>query len=302
MQLDLNLLLALDALLEEESVTGAAERLHLSVPAMSRTLGRLRRATGDEVLVRTGRTMRPTPYALAVREEVHAVLARATAVLTPEHEVSPADLERTFAVRLHDAIAVAFGPELISAVAAEAPGVQLRLLAETSTDTGELRDGRIDLEIGAGGPATSGVSTRTVAHDRLVVIGRRDHPALADGPPTLDAYAAAGHVTVSRRGRLRDPIDDALAQRGISRRVVAAAPTSATALSIAARSDLLVAGPERMCRLSIDALGLRTRDLPVETAPVPVTYAWPQRYDADPAHRWLRGHVHRALELVTGTS
>src|SRR5919199_290295 len=105
MQLDLNLLTALDALLEEGSVTGAAERLRLSAPAVSRTLGRIRRLTGDDILVRTGRTMTPTPYALAVREQVGDLVRQANAVLAPRRELDLATLTRTFTLRCHDAIA-----------------------------------------------------------------------------------------------------------------------------------------------------------------------------------------------------
>jgi DNA-binding transcriptional LysR family regulator len=298
-QLDLNLLTALDALLEEGSVTGAAARLHLSVPAMSRTLGRIRRATGDPVLVRTGRTMAPTPYALAVRDEVHAVLDQARAVLSPRREVDPATLERTFTLQVHDAIATAVGPALIGAVAAEAPGVRLRFLAETSADTDDLRHGRVDLEIGAGTRPAPEFRTEVLGADTLVVVGRADHPVLVT-PPTLAGYAAARHLTVSRRGRLQDPVDDALAGRGLTRQVVVSAPTTATALAIVAAGDLLLVAPERACRAALDALGLRTRPLPLELPAVPVTCSWHQRHEADPAHGWLRGHVRAALRTFSG--
>jgi DNA-binding transcriptional LysR family regulator len=300
MQLDLNLLTALDALLEEGSVTGAAARLHVSVPAMSRTLGRLRRATGDQVLVRSGRGLTPTPYALAVRSEVHALLGQAQTLLTPPREVDPATLDRTFALRVHDAIATAVSPALIAAVAAQAPGVRLRFLGESVTDTDDLRQGRVDLEVGAGASALPEIVSRTVGHDRLVVIGRAGHPVLERDPgPTVAEYAAARHLTVSRRGRLHDAVDVALAGQGLSREVAAAAPTSAVALAVAARSDLLVAGPERMCAPMVAALGLRTRPVPLDLDPVPVTCSWHQRYAGDPAHTWLREHLLRLLTEVT---
>jgi len=147
-QLDLNLLTALDALLEEGSVAGAAERLHLSAPAMSRTLGRIRRATGDQILVRTGRTMTPTPHAIAMRGEVHDLVQRAASVLEPESELDLGTLKRTFTLRSHDAVTSAIGPALLIAIQQQAPGVAIRLLAEASVDTNELRHGQVDLEIG----------------------------------------------------------------------------------------------------------------------------------------------------------
>src|SRR3954465_11323365 len=103
-QVDLNLLTALDALLEEGSVAGAAARLRLSAPAMSRTLGRIRRATGDQILVRTGRTMTPTPYAIAIREQVHELLQQVQGVLAPSRELDLTTLERTFTLRWHDSL------------------------------------------------------------------------------------------------------------------------------------------------------------------------------------------------------
>jgi DNA-binding transcriptional LysR family regulator len=119
MRLDLNLLTALDALLEEGSVAGAAQRLHLSSPAMSRTLTRIRRATDDAILVRTGRSMTPTPYAIAIRANVRRLVEQAHAVLSPQRDVDPASLDRTFHLRWHDALTELAGPTLLTAVRAE---------------------------------------------------------------------------------------------------------------------------------------------------------------------------------------
>src|SRR3954462_5807127 len=153
MQLDLNLLTVLDALLEEGSVLGAADRLRLSSPAVSRTLGRIRRLTGDDILVRTGRTMTPTPYALAVREQVSELLRQAQAVLAPSRDLDLAGLGRTFTLQCHDALATSLAPPLLSAIAERAPGVRVRFLGEPAVDTDDLRHGRVDLEIGADVPA-----------------------------------------------------------------------------------------------------------------------------------------------------
>src|ERR1700678_3807908 len=116
MHVDLNLLIALDALLEENSVAAAADRLHLSPPAMSRTLARIRKATGDDILVRTGRTMTPTPRALELREEARELVLRARAVLTPVTTLDLGQLDRAFTLRCHDALVTALAPVLISTV------------------------------------------------------------------------------------------------------------------------------------------------------------------------------------------
>ena len=297
MHLDLNLLTALDALLEEGSVAGAAERLHLSAPAMSRTLGRIRRVTGDRILVRTGRTMTPTPYALAVREEVHTLVQHAHAVLAPERDLDLDTLERTFTLRCHDAITTAIGPGLLAAVRAQAPGVGLRFLAEASTDTNELRHGQVDLVIGSAEPVLPDIRSETIGHGRLVLAVRPDHP-FTQGELTIDRYARAHHLTVSRRGRLHDPIDDALEARGLRRRVVAAAPTSTAALQFVRESDIVVAVSEHMCRPMVNALGLRTVPIPLDLPPVPLIHAWHQRYDSDKAHTWLRAQVRQTLQAI----
>jgi len=297
MQLDLNLLSALDALLEEGSVAGAAARMHVSAPAMSRTLGRIRRATGDQILVRTGWTMTPTPHAIAVRSEVHALVQQANAVLSPQRPLDLEQLERTFTLQCHDAIGTAIGPALLAIVQAQAPGVALRLLAEAATDTNDLRHGQVDLEIGAAVPSQPEIRHETIGEDRLVLAVRSGHP-LASGKTDLGRYARAQHLTVSRRGRLSDPVDKALAALGLRRRVVASAPTSTSALLFVRQSDLVVVVPEQMCRSAVVALGLQTLPLPLKMTPVPVHQAWHQRYDTDNAHSWLRAQVREAMRMV----
>lgn len=294
---DLNLLVALDALLEENSVAAAAERLHLSPPAMSRTLARIRKATGDDILVRTGRTMTPTPRALALREETRLLVMRATAVLTPVTELDLATLERDFTLRCHDALVSALAPLLTAAVAETAPNVSIRFLAEPSGDVADLARGQTDLEVGAAAPERPEIAGSAVGTDRMVAVMRADHP-LATGPLTPERFAEAEHVTVSRRGRLTGPVDDALAALGLRRRVRAALPTSGAALELAARSTLVTAVAEQVCRPAWSRLGLHARALPFDLPPVPVVVAWHHRYDTDPAHTWLRAELHTALRAI----
>lgn len=299
MQLDLNLLTVLDALLEEGSVMGAADRLHLSSPAVSRTLGRLRAVTGDDILVRTGHSMIPTPYALAVREDVHRLVRQAHELLSPARELNLAELDRTFTIQCHDVLATSLGPVLVGRIQEQAPGVRLRVLAEHSADTDDLRQGRVDLQLGGDRPSLPEFRSETLGHDPLVVAMRPAHPC-ADGLD-LHSYAAQPHVLVSRRGRLTAPIDDVLAAEGLRRRVIAAVATLAMALRIAGRSDVLVTSTENLSRPLIQAFGLITRPLPVESPPVTINCNWHQRYDSDPAHAWLRDQVRASLsEIVTG--
>ncbi|MFF4115823.1 LysR family transcriptional regulator [Streptomyces sp. NPDC001714] len=295
--MDLNLLVALDALLEENSVAAAAERLHLSPPAMSRTLARIRKATGDDILVRTGRTMTPTPHALALREETRDLVTRATAVLTPVTALDLDTLERGFTLRCHDALVSALAPLLTAAVADAAPNVSIRILAEPSVDVADLARGHTDLEVGAAAPGRPEIAATRVGTDRMVAVMRADHP-LATGTLTPQRFAEAEHVTVSRRGRLTGPIDDALAGLGLRRRVRAALPTTTAALELVARTTMVTAVAEQVCRPACTGLRLRARTLPLDLPPVPVIVAWHRRYDTDPAHTWLRTELLAALRTI----
>ncbi len=287
MQLDLNLLTALDALLEEGSVAGAAARLHVTAPAMSRSLGRIRKVTGDQILVRTGRSMVPTTRALAMRAQVHSLVQQAHQLLSAQHELDLAALDRVFTLRWHDALTAACGLALTTAVRRQAPAVRLRLSAEPGTDSPELRRGEVDLESSSSRPSLPDIRHRLVGRDRLVVAVRPGHP-LAEGPLTPERYAAAEHLTVSRRGNLRDPIDDALATHGLERRVVTAGPTAAFALRLVLDTDLLVTVPDAVTRAARHQLGLVTMPQPLPLPEVPLYLLWHQRYDDDRAHAWLR--------------
>ncbi|SDO08511.1 LysR family transcriptional regulator [Lentzea jiangxiensis] len=297
MQADLNLLTVLDALLEEGSVMGAAQRLHLSSPAVSRTLGRIRKVTGDDILVRTGHTMTPTPYALAIADEVHRLVRQANAVLAPSRELDLAALDRTFTVQCHDALASSVVPALVGRIAQQAPGVRLRVLAEHSADTGDLRHGRVDLELGGGAPDLPEFRSETLGTDPLAVVARSGHPCTE---LDLRSYAEHPHVLVSRRGRLTAPIDDLLAAQGLRRRVIATVATVHSALQIAAASDALVTTTAILCRPLVEAFGLVTHPLPAESPEAPVNCNWHQRYDSDLAHAWLRDQVRTTVQDVLG--
>lgn len=297
MQVDFNLLVALDALLEENSVQGAADRLRLSPPAMSRTLARIRRATGDEILVRTGRTMTPTPRATALQAEARELVLRVAAVLTSTGELDLATLERTFTIRGHDALVNALTVPLTREVATAGPGLGLTLLAEPAGDTTDLARGRVDLEVGATLPTLPEFASALVGTDRMVAVFRADHP-LADGDLTPEQLAETLHVAVSRRGRRRGPIDEALARQGLRRRVLTVVPTTAVALHLVAHTDAVAVVTERSCAPTIAALGLRSHRLPLDVPPVPVVLVWHHRMDRDPAHAWLRTRTQEILKGV----
>lgn len=290
MHVDLNLILALDALLEENSVQGAADRLRLSAPAMSRTLGRIRRATGDDILVRSGRTMTPTPRALEIRGETAELVRRATVLLSPQANVDLTRVRRVFAVRCHDALLTTVAPSLLDSVAEHMPLATVRFIAESSTDGHDLQRGHIDLDVGSSASPAPEISSSPAGSDRLVAAMRPENP-VADAGLTADTFATAHHVIVSRRGRTRDAIDDVLSALGVERQVLATVPTSAAALEIVAHSDALVVVAQKTCAVDMQRVGVTWRPLPFDLAPVPAVILWHRRHDSDPAHAWLRTRV-----------
>jgi DNA-binding transcriptional LysR family regulator len=286
---DLNLLVALDVLLADGSVARAAERLRLSPSAMSRTLARLRAATGDPLLVRAGRGLVPTPRAIELRERVGRLVQDGDAVLRPAEKLDLRQLARTFTLRTSEGFVENFGADLIARVGRQAPGVRLRFLPKPDKDSTPLRDGSVDLETGVVGKATSPeVRAQLLFRDRLVGAVRMGHP-LCGGEITPARYAAGRHIAVSRRGLAGGPVDEALKPLGLEREIATVVGGFATALALARASDLVATVPERHTG-SLRA-GMHSFALPLATPEVTVSLLWHPRLDADLAHRWLRDCV-----------
>ncbi|MFD5396523.1 LysR family transcriptional regulator [Streptomyces sp. NPDC127097] len=292
--IDLNLLTALDALLEEQSVTAAADRLGLSGPAMSRALGRIRRTIGDPVLVRAGRHMVPTPRALEIRAEVHRLVEAAHGVLAPSAPADPARLARVFTLYANDLFVTSLGPRLVARVAEEAPQVVLRFLGESHIDVPLLRDGAADLELGVIDSHEPEIRREELFVDRNVAVVRAGHP-LTTGKLTARRFADAAHLNFSRRGRLTGPVDAALAARGLRRKVIATVPTFAASLMMVRDSDAVGLTSERAGVATVRGLGLRTLPIPFELPPLTMEMAWHPRQEADAGHRWLRGLVRETV-------
>ena len=286
---DFNLLVTLDVLLQEGSVARAARRLRLSPSAMSRALARLRETTGDPLLVRAGRGLVPTPRALELRERVSQLVQNSEAVLRPAAELKLKQLVRTFTLRTSEGFVENFGPELIARVSEEAPGVRLRFVQKPNKDSTPLRDGTVDLETGVIGTATGPeVRAQALFRDRFIGVVRMGH-ALSQGEITASLYAAGRHISVSRRGLDKGPIDEALSTLGLEREIATIVGGFSTALALARASDLIASVPKRHTGNLRD--GMHSFSLPFFTPEVTVSLLWHPRLHADLAHRWLRGLV-----------
>ncbi|WP_337268681.1 LysR family transcriptional regulator [Oryzifoliimicrobium ureilyticus] len=305
-ELDLNLLLALDVLLAESSVTRAAHRLNLSASAMSRTLARLRAATGDPLLVRAGRSLVLTRYGEEIRPRVHEVAADARALLRPAKvKLDLAKLERTFLIRVSEAFLEMLAAPLVATISKAAPQLRLGFVLKPERDADPLREGEADLEIGVLGTPAPELRTRLLFRDRMMGVARKDHPLFgkraANETVTVQAYAACDHIVASKRGIFVDAIDAALDLRQLKRAVRVVVPGYPDAMRIAAASDLVAAVPRSCLGRAVEgedgkarrlaAQGLRSFILPVELPDILISAIWHPRVDADPAHRWLRDIV-----------
>jgi DNA-binding transcriptional LysR family regulator len=293
---DLNLLITLDVILSEGSVTRAAKRLQLSPSAMSRQLSRLRNATGDELLVRAGRGLVPTIRAKAMKQEAHDLVERALALLRPNDRLELATLDRTFTLRTSDGFAETFGPALIELVQNEAPNVRLRFVRKLDKSSEGLRDGSIELETGVVSHAISPeVKAQALFTDRYVGVVRDGHP-LSQKLPSLADYASSNHVVAWRQGLDLGGIDELLNETGLVRNVMATVDGFAAALALTRGSDLVATVPE--CHTAALREGMFTFPIPLRVAEFTISLFWHPRLDADPAHRGLRKCVREACETA----
>jgi DNA-binding transcriptional LysR family regulator len=284
------MLVVLDVLLREQSVARAAQRLELSPSAMSRALARLRIATGDQLLVRAGHSLVPTPLALELRGKVSAVLANAQDVLRPSLRLDLASLERTFTIRANDGFIERYGAPVAALVEAQAPLVRLRFASRPDENGAMLRDGMADLEVGVVSDMAPELRVQALFRDRFVGVVRLGHP-LAGKEVTAERYTAYRHISTSRRGHAFGPIDDALREQGAKRIVSVIVPSFTDALALARTTDLIANVPERQTDAARE--GMYTFALPVATPDVTISQIWHPRLDADAAHRWMRTCLRR---------
>lgn len=301
--LDLNLLLALDALLAERHVTRAARRIGLSQSAMSHALGRLRAQLDDPLLVRSKRGMQPTERALGLALPLRAALAQLEQLFTAPVPFEPATARRAFVLCVSDYEALTLVRPVLRRLTREAPGIDLRLRGAPSPSavTELLAQGDLDLVLKplAKEEAADGVYHQRLVRSQFVVLARRDNPYVGKRL-TLKRYVAAPHVLVSPGGTARGMVDDLLAPRGLSRRVQVTVPSFLVAPHLVAESDALLTLPESVARELGPLLGLTLHALPLTHEGFSVDQIWHARTHSDPAHRYLRKLVYEATGARAG--
>ena len=303
--LDLNLLRVFDEVMVERSLTRAARNLSLTQPAVSNALRRLRETLGDDLVVRSGQGMAPTPRALALWPTVREALRQLQASLAPGG-FEPASASTTFVLAMADATAAELIPGRVDTLEQQAPGVSLRVVPLTTRDPRRLLDEEaVDLAIGHFPSVLADLVVRAQSgdgvafgHQRLydgeyVCVMRKGH-ALAAGPLTLNRFCAARHMLVSFSGRPYGFIDESLATIGRKRQIVLTVNQFFTAGRVVANSNLLTVLPRHFVGVTSIADQLVQRPLPFDVAPVNVDAVWHRRVDAQSAHVWLRKAVQRS--------
>jgi DNA-binding transcriptional LysR family regulator len=296
--IDLNLLRVLDALLDTGSVVGAAARLHLSPPAVSRSLGRLRKLLGDPLFVRAGRELVPTDLAKSLRTPTQAALGEALNVLRPSLSTDPGNLKRRFAIRADDSIIAVLVLPLMERVRLAAPGVDIDFLRDDANYVAHLRNGDIDVRIGVHVEKNRDTTSEVLLTDRFVAIVRKNH-ALAGRRLTHRRFAEAHHVTVSPVGKRTGPIDTALAEVGLERKHITTVTSFVVAAHLVANTDLLGSVPRTIAKTMAGSLPIVSLEIPLALPTFDVILTWHDRHGSDPSHQWLRGQIADAVRNLT---
>lgn len=290
---DLNLVLALDALLAERHVTRAAARLGITQSAASHALARLRDLLGDPLLVRGPRgAMIPTPRAIALAPAVHRILVELSAALRGDASFDPATARHTFRIGSSDYVELVLMPRLVERVNRIAPNVDLWLHSLVDHGDDALTAGAIDVVIGPprGTARPAGSYEKVLFDESFTCIVRKNHP-LADARLTLPRYCAAAHLLVAPRGTPGSFVDDALTAVGRTRRIALAVPHFLVVPYLIASSELVATLATRVAETFAGALGLVTMPPPLALPKFQIALAWHERNHDDPPHRWLRDQI-----------
>lgn len=295
--LNLNVLVALDALLDTRNVTAAARRVGVSQPAMSRSLKSLRHMFDDPLLVRGKDGLLLTPRASLVREPLRRSLTDLTGVIAGRGAFNPATSTRRFIVEMPDYLMGLLGPALCERVTREAPRVTLDLRLANRTDMfGRLETGAADLVIHACLEPPAGLRGLGLVRDRFACAVRTEHPATRR-KMSLRTFAGLSHCLIALSDEAQvSSVDLALQEHGLSRHVACRVRSFLAAPMIIAQSDLILTGPARLLRWFAERYPLDVFAPPVAVHDFEYIALWHERFETEPAHEWLRGMLAAAAK------
>jgi DNA-binding transcriptional LysR family regulator len=299
---DLNLLRVMNALLDTGSTVAAAQRLHMSQPAISAALGRLRHALNDPLFVRQGRSLTPTDFARHMQEPLSTLLHQAEALLNGPEGFNPTNAETSFRISGSDFFAELLMPQLAEHLSRVAPLVRVQLVnlvPDSYVDALDTFD--IDLALIPKVDPPSWAEQEVVFTSQFSVIARKDNPRLlhAELAPgdtiPIDLFCDMGHVLFSPDGNLRAMGDAALARVGRERRVVMSMPVFSGVYNAVSASDLIVLMPRALAKKMAPRVGLELYQAPIPLPPIEMAMIWHRRISHSPAHRWLQEQLRQIL-------
>ena len=287
--IDLNLLVAFEALFEQRSVTAAAKRLYLGQPAMSAALGRLRILFNDELFIRIGREMQPTSKAVAIAPDIFAALRQIRHTIEFSQTFNPISAQRNFAIGSADYTSFVILPKLLEHCREKAPSLNFRMIGFEKDKIGEmLEHGTIELALGVFPNPPRQTICVPLFQERFVGIARKKHPAINNKLISLETFANLSHVLVTLRQDATGEIDKILATHNLQRRVQLTTPHLLILPAIISSSDMIAAVPYRIGAYFSNLANIEVFELPLETQPWTVSMIWSQLTDKDDANSWLR--------------
>jgi DNA-binding transcriptional LysR family regulator len=292
---DLNLLLALHALLEERHITRASKRCFLSQSAMSRALDRLREMFGDELLIRSGRAYERTVRGDTLLRELQSLLPRIEAMVRGE-EFDPQRSHERFRLAVTDHASITLIPPLIRRIRSAAPDVRLEASQWRDRAYEAVAAGRLDAAFSAEPPPSELQSEILFQVDFVCVVGVAQR--VRSARLTLTEYLKLPHVAVETWAGQQTPVDRPLAQFGTKRRVVLSVPFFAAAMFAVAKTDLVLTVPRRLIKIVRPISGVRVVEPPKEIKPFPYFMTWHPRLNEELAHAWFREQVRLATRAM----
>jgi DNA-binding transcriptional LysR family regulator len=295
---DLNLLPIFVALMEERSVTRAAERMGMTQPALSNALARLRLMLQDPLFIRERYGVQPTPVALELAPAIAEALARLDDAVLGQQDFDPARAERLFTIAPNGYVEFVLVPAIVARLQEAAPSVKLRLTPYGSdlTETGVV-SGTTALVLGRITDPPDNLVVQHLMHEGLACVVRADHPLIGDSL-TRAQFEAMKHVNIVPPGRLRAGLFQALAQQQLRREVAISVTNFFAVAEMVAVTDYCATLPSLICRRLAHDPRLKVLPAPVDLGVFPVEMAWHVRYRHDPAHRWLRGLIGEAAAAL----
>ena len=299
-RVDLNLFVVFDAIYREGNLTRAAQRLHLSQPAVSHALARLRERFDDPLFERAGKGMAPTPLAKSIVERVRQALQELESTLSDGLVFDPAQANRVFTLAARDVMEFTALPPLMVHLQQQAPAIQLRSLRIPRRDMmQQLSSGQIDFAADVLLPVSDDIEHQLLGCESLAVALRVGHPLLQT-ELALDDYVGAAHVLVSSRNDGPGVEDFALSRSGFSRRVALRCQNYYAALQVVKGTDLLLTLPQTYARQMQASGGIAVLPLPLQLPPVDVHLYWHKRANRDPALVWLKQQMLHCLPAAMG--